>query len=208
MAPHAECHRQSQRYVVYAIAQVLPRLTRFLGFHDSRCYTLVFSGFELIVKTFLKIGQIDNPAQKSALDGNALLHVFGAPLFQAVKADRIGFEEGTSLALKILASVFATLNQTLWLPIYLAQFYDCLQGVMHKEGAVLIAGAHCSRDARPPTEITAGVLNSGFVFTQGMEGTNILVPAFLYAIRRIFAKKAGELAQFAPPDQVRMVRIP
>lgn len=96
----------------------------------------------MIVKTFLKIGQIDNPAQKSALDGNALLHVFGAPLFQAVKADRIGFEEGTSLALKILASVFATLNQTLWLPIYLAQFYDCLQGVMHKEGAVLIAGAH------------------------------------------------------------------
>lgn len=50
------------------------------------------------------------------------------------------------------------------------------------------------------------MLNSGFVFTQGMEGTNILVPAFLYAIRRIFAKKAGELAQFAPPDQVRMVR--
>lgn len=100
------------------------------------------------MKQFLRVGQAESPAQKSTLDGNAVLHVFGAPLFQAVKADRIGFEEGTSLALRILASIFSTLSHTLWLPIYLAQFYDCLQGVMHKEGAVLIAGAsllclHC-----------------------------------------------------------------
>lgn len=37
-----------------------------------------------------------------------------------------------------------------------------------------------------------------------MEGANILVPSFLYAVRRIFAKKAAELSQFAPADQVRM----
>lgn len=50
-----------------------------------------------------------------------------------------------------------------------------------------------------------GVLNSSFIFSQGLEGANILVPSFLYAIRRIFAKKNNELSQFAPADQVRMV---
>eukprot|EP01114_Cavostelium_apophysatum_P012293 TRINITY_DN2733_c0_g1_i3.p1 TRINITY_DN2733_c0_g1~~TRINITY_DN2733_c0_g1_i3.p1 ORF type:complete len:1100 (-),score=286.84 TRINITY_DN2733_c0_g1_i3:2012-5311(-) len=135
---------------------------------DSKIFVEAMRGLDSLVDAFLNVGTNSNLAKRKASppDGNTILHIFGAWLFEAVKQNRLSFEEGTSLAVEILCCIFRVKRTTKFEPLYLASFYSCLSDVLLKDGRVLVSALLCTTN----------------FFAWELEGSRVLIPYFLYAV--------------------------
>jgi len=175
-------------FVYYAWHRTLHILGNLNALSDPKIFVAALNGLEILTKQYLKIAP-DKAARGAPLppDGNTILHIFGAWLFNAVRLDRPGFEEGTALAIKIMCSIFCTRFTTKFLSVYLASFYGCLQDILQKDGRVLISA----------------ILHCVDFFCFELQGCRILVPHFLHAINRVLLGKTGAFEHIAPLEKVR-----
>ena len=146
-------------------------------------------GIEIIVNLYLKIGfsKVQASNRFIAPTGNTILHIFGTWLFDAIHMNRTGFEDGTSLAVKTLITIMSTKHETDFLPIYLSNFYSCMQLALATESSVLVT-----------TIITAQPL-----LTSTLKGVRCLIPSFVDACYKVCTSKVKVISDFMTSEQVR-----
>ncbi|RKP02919.1 hypothetical protein CXG81DRAFT_17444 [Caulochytrium protostelioides] len=106
-------------------------------------------------------------------DGNTILHMFGAWLFEALTLRAPEYIEARSATLAILCQTFTQHQRRApFLRIYLERFYAALHAVL-------------SASSITPETLTAIVFNSTALFTRGLAGVRILVPDFIAASRHL-----------------------
>eukprot|EP01119_Soliformovum_irregulare_P013034 TRINITY_DN3433_c0_g4_i1.p1 TRINITY_DN3433_c0_g4~~TRINITY_DN3433_c0_g4_i1.p1 ORF type:complete len:1246 (+),score=344.03 TRINITY_DN3433_c0_g4_i1:113-3850(+) len=176
----------TSEYVFYTWYRMFTIIDNPNHFTDPKIFLEAMKGINHLVTLFLNIGTRSKQKIQPP-DGNTILHIFGAWLFEAIKLNRPSFDEGTALAIEILCKIFKAKIHTKFEPIYLASYYSCISDVLQKEGRVLIACLVHNRD----------------FFTQELEGCRILVPYFVYAISGQLTKTKSNFEHILPFDQVR-----
>ncbi|KAJ3452709.1 hypothetical protein M0812_04484 [Anaeramoeba flamelloides] len=121
-------------------------------------------------KTKKKMVLPDNP------DGNTIIKIFGDWLFETVYKNKIGFEEGVSIAFSILSSIFSTHFIRPFNQEYLNQFYAAiiltfqnLEQYSHSLGAIL---QHTEQ-----------------LFLRNLDGLFLLIPHYLKLIKLILTSQ-------------------
>mmetsp|Transcript_21996 Transcript_21996/g.32691 ORF Transcript_21996/g.32691 Transcript_21996/m.32691 type:complete len:1192 (-) Transcript_21996:26-3601(-) len=167
-------------YVFYAWHRMLHVIGSINSIQHPNIFLTAVTGVNHVVGKYIGVQAVKNLLPPN---GNTILHIFGEWLFEAVQRNRPSFEEGTALALKILSCIFIErVRTTIFLPIYLARFYHCLQSVLLKDGRVLMSA----------------LLNTTNLFSRQFEGSQVLYPFYLYAISRIFSKKINNFTPHQP----------
>jgi len=149
------------------------------AFKDPEIFRIEFSGIVILVDLYLDL--IKTTATQLGANrpsGNTILRIFGDWLFEAVLLDRSGFEEGTALACATLCKIYCSSGDRKFLPSYLSTFANCLTKVL-------------SKDINDKV-LTAALLNCRTLFIQQLEGLNLLIPHFIYAISRVWSKDGPE----------------
>ncbi|KAJ3153889.1 hypothetical protein HDU89_008754 [Geranomyces variabilis] len=136
-------------------------------------FELAIQGIGRVIHVWHTIGADDGPIQHDAPsvpDGNTLLHMFGAWLFEATTQVPLEYADGKAAALGILCRIFCQpQRRSPFQATYLERFYTAL-----KEGL-----------RSDPESLTAILMNSCSLFTQPLHGLRILVPDFVIALKRV-----------------------
>eukprot|EP01100_Stratorugosa_tubuloviscum_P015429 TRINITY_DN8902_c0_g1_i1.p1 TRINITY_DN8902_c0_g1~~TRINITY_DN8902_c0_g1_i1.p1 ORF type:complete len:1255 (+),score=606.97 TRINITY_DN8902_c0_g1_i1:98-3862(+) len=173
-------------YVYYAWYRMLTILGNPNKLSVPANFLEAFVGIEKMVQLWLNVGR-ENKKRVSPPDGNTVLHIYGQWLFEAMQLDRLGFEEGTALAVKIMCNIVCTRNRSKYLAVYLSSFYSSMTDILQKESRVLISAIiHCQS-----------------LFDYEIEGLRVLVPPFIYSTGKLLTKK---ISTFDAPDRPEDVR--
>lgn len=155
---------------------------------------LAFMGsVENLINQFLKVGfsiarrGTDDQANLIAPTGNTILHIFGVWLFDCVLLNRLGFDEGTAQAIKILSNIMITKHKTEFLPQYVASYYSCLQRALATEGRVLVSA----------------ITSSTALFLKEIKGIRCLVPLFFSAIQKVLSGRIKSVENVMPAEHFR-----
>ena len=149
-------------------------------------------GVESFVNLYLKIEiTIYENKRYIAPNANTILHIFGRWLFDCIHLHRSGFEEGTSLAIKILSMIITTKHLTSILDIYISSFYSCLQRALEDSGRVLVAA----------------IVNTTSLFTKNIKGIRCLIPSFVAAIQKVLQNNITCDASIIQPEHLRKASL-
>lgn len=129
-------------------------------------YLAAANGIKVFCSSFLRIGETSKGSVVPP-DGNTVLEIFGNWLFEALQANRTGFEEGTSIVIETLATIFTTRFDTAFNSVYLTSFYSSLIEVLSGEGQVVIAS----------------LLGCQSLLFYELPGVRILIPYFVRACK-------------------------
>lgn len=138
-------------------------------------HTQVMADIAACVDAFLAVvanGCADGP------DGNTIAHLFGRDLFEALFANRAGYEDGTAVAVRTLCRVFTVCAHSVWSPTYLAAFYTALR-----------CGLTAPTDGRVLAETLVHAQN---VLAMDLPNSRVLVPYFVRALERVFNAPAKD----------------
>lgn len=174
------------KYVFYAWHRVLTVLGDLNAIPNPENHLMAFQGVKNFVNEFLCV-KANLPENILPPDGNAILHIFGKWLFEAIQIHRKGFDEGTALAVEIVSWIFSDRKDTVFLDTYRASYYRSLQEVLMREGKPLVAA----------------ILHSKNLLSKRMNGSRILLPHYVYAITRIVVANVS----VRPTDKVRAACI-
>jgi hypothetical protein len=103
-----------------------------------------------------------------------LLAIFGRWLFEAVMADRPGYEDGTSIALATLCKIFTKAIEPAFLSIHLASFFNCLAKVLQKDITDKV--------------LSTLLLNCRTLFVRELPGCHTVLPYFFHAFSRVWVR--------------------
>ncbi|KAJ3248449.1 hypothetical protein HDU78_000611 [Chytriomyces hyalinus] len=152
------------------------RLTYIIGNVNSiespEIFHVAIKGIAKVVDAFHAVG-IDSGAESdsNSPEGNTLLHMFGAWLFEAVTRKSPEYEDGISEAYAILCRIFCQRQRRKqFLQTYLARFYSAL--------SVGLRTGH-------PQTLTSIILNCEHFFGMDLQGSRVLVYDFAIGVRRV-----------------------
>eukprot|EP00029_Vermamoeba_vermiformis_P002037 TRINITY_DN1236_c0_g1_i1.p1 TRINITY_DN1236_c0_g1~~TRINITY_DN1236_c0_g1_i1.p1 ORF type:complete len:1308 (-),score=371.16 TRINITY_DN1236_c0_g1_i1:111-4034(-) len=162
-------------YFWYRMINIIGNLHTTL--REPELYRLAYNGLNKIVDAYLEACK-NPPPNKTPPSGNTLIQLLGKWLFDAVLEDRPGFEEGTSLAASSLCKIFCFSLDRRFSPTYLSLFCFSLNKILQKDISDKV--------------LISVLVNTRQLFTQQLEGINVLIPAFLYAFSRVWTKTGPE----------------
>ncbi|KAK5584443.1 hypothetical protein RB653_006054 [Dictyostelium firmibasis] len=149
-----------REYLYYAWNRILNLIGNPNQIKSPSIFSEAITGIFHLVSIFLSVTN----------DGNAILHIFGSWIFEAVKTIKPGFDEGISLGSEILLHIFLSCSRKIqFLPIYLSCFYTCISEALWCDGKIL-------RDT---------IIHSQNIFSSGLPGSRILIPSYTRALNHI-----------------------
>ncbi|KAM9997911.1 hypothetical protein ACTFIY_007565 [Dictyostelium cf. discoideum] len=149
-----------KEYLYYAWNRILNLIGNPNQIKSPAIFSEAITGIFHLVSMFLSVTN----------DGNAILHIFGSWIFEAVKTIKPGFDEGISLGSEILLHIFLSCSRKIeFLPIYLSCFYTCISEALWCDGKIL-------RDT---------IIHSQNIFSSGLPGSRILIPSYIRALNHI-----------------------
>lgn len=168
-----EINDSADHYVVYAWQRMLRLLGDLETIPIPANYLEAIKGVGQVANQLLQIGQKDLDPESKLLppDGNTILHIVGAFIFEAINNYRDGFEKGKAAALEAALSILSSRSRTKFNPLYLAYFYRGLEKALSTEHPLLVS-----------TVILHSTVN---LFQSEFPGSHVLIPTYIHAIGRI-----------------------
>ncbi|PRP82556.1 RapGAP/RanGAP domain-containing protein [Planoprotostelium fungivorum] len=159
-----------ESFVCYSWMRALNLIGNPVHLDSSKNFSEAMKGMRNVIRTIV--------SSPNAPNGNTIIHLVGQWMFEIIKINRSGYEEGTAIAVEILCDIFFKLkSRTQFDGIYLASFYSCLASVLLMDGRVVISCLLCT---------------SNF-FSHELPGSNVLLPFFIHAISNILKKKPEQI---------------
>ena len=149
--------------------RILHLLGHFEGsISNSENYLEAISGIEKVARSFIDLQK--NQLTCKLPDGNSILNICGGWLLEAINHYQSGFNKGKEVALDVLCSLIDSRPQCKFNPNYLAFFYKGIEKALNTRHVSIVSVilTKCSR-----------------FFQSDIEGSNILIPAFVSSIERI-----------------------
>ena len=158
----------------YEVSNTWYRMLHLLGpfegtISKAENYYEAISGIGKIARTFIDL-QKESLSSKTLPDGNSIFNICGGWLLEAINHYQNGFDKGKEVALDVLCSLISSRPQCKFDPNYLAYFYKGIEKALN---------------TRHTSFISVILSKSCHFFQSEVEGSKILIPAFVSSIERI-----------------------
>lgn len=150
-----------------------------LFFKDRETHRVFFEGISRLVESYLKVADqghlYSNSCKKKLPNINSILVLFGRWLFNSLLTDKVEFDEGNSVAIRILCQIFCRSPNLPKIPVdknYLASFYAVLSLILSKpiNNKVLITL----------------ILHMKYLFVLNYPGSLILIQPLFYMLSSVW----------------------
>ncbi|KAI8809231.1 hypothetical protein BJ742DRAFT_677009, partial [Cladochytrium replicatum] len=143
---------------------------------SPRNFEVAIVGISKIVETLHQIGAQQEPPSATIPDGNTILHMFGAWLFEATTMKSPEYDEGKSQAYGVLCRIFCQPQRRVkFLRTYLERFYYSVSDGLKGDSQSL----------------TAIIMNSTNLFCSELEGLRTLAADYVLGLRRVLPHSRG-----------------
>eukprot|EP00727_Mastigamoeba_balamuthi_P001043 m51a1_g10936 hypothetical protein (1316) ;mRNA; r:156656-163696 len=136
--------------------------------YSATVFNGLMNGMYACLRAFLETTRVCDDAP----DGNTLLHVFGAPMLEALSLNRPGYEDGTSVAVAALCDLLHTCHRSYFASQYLAAFYHGIKTCLSVDSDLKV--------------ISAVINHSKKLLDVDLPGYRVLVPFYMRTIEKVF----------------------
>lgn len=174
-------------FIWYVVLYIIGNPNKLL---DPEIHLRAFQGLQRISKCFVTIGRepvndavkkkegIDWKSLPYAPDGNTILDIFSAWLFEAVNRKLNVFNEGRAVAYASLCKIFCRKGGKPFSKEHLSLFYKAiLNGLKEDEELIIISSI---------------MLNSCKIFSYELEGSHILIPRYMEVCEKVLRVPKGK----------------
>ncbi|KAI8996097.1 hypothetical protein BC832DRAFT_567895 [Gaertneriomyces semiglobifer] len=154
-------------------------------------FEVAIMGVSRIVQEWHMVGYDAEPLDEIACgvpDGNTILYMFGGWLFESALKVGPEYAVGKAEALGVLCRIFSQpQRRKSFAGVYLEQYYAAVRLGLTDDNHVL----------------TSIIMNSGELFTRELDGLRVLIPDFIFALRKVLPVLKTGVISFVDPDELR-----
>ncbi|KAJ5072634.1 hypothetical protein M0811_01649 [Anaeramoeba ignava] len=156
-------------------------------------------GIQKCIKALLDVGSKYDPKTTSEVivdhpDGNSILRVFGNWLFEAISMTDLSFSDGISVAYSSLCQIFTSHQKNPLEDVYLSKFYEGIIRIFSNPNSF-------------GKQICATIANSEKIFSCGLRGVHILIPFYLFVLKKIIPNRSVSFTTNIPLNMLRRSSI-